>query len=100
MRFLVPDASSLCRWAATLVASVGALLAGVAQAASHAPVAGSGGMVVSAQHLASNVGADVLRRGGNAGPRRSGGQVSASSGSVRASKDLKVATGALSSCLA
>ena len=66
MRSLVPDASSLCRWAATLVASVGALLAGVAQAASHAPVAGSGGMVVSAQHLATNVGVDVLRRGGNA----------------------------------
>ena len=66
MRFLVPHALSLCRWAATLVASVGALLAGVAQAASPAPVAGSGGMVVSAQHLASNVGADVLRRGGNA----------------------------------
>ena len=66
MRSLVLQASSLRRWAATLVASIGALLSGVAQAASPAPVAGSGGMVVSAQHLASQVGADVLRRGGNA----------------------------------
>ena len=31
-----------------------------------APVASRGGMVVSAQHLASEAGADVLRRGGNA----------------------------------
>lgn len=37
-----------------------------AYAASPEPVAGSGGMVVSAQHLASEVGADVMRRGGNA----------------------------------
>lgn len=66
MRSLVPQASSLRRWAATLVASIGALLAGVAHAASPAPVAGSDGMVVSAQHLASDVGADILRRGGNA----------------------------------
>lgn len=36
------------------------------QAASPEPVAGSGGMVVSAHHLASDVGAEVLRRGGNA----------------------------------
>ena len=66
MRSLVLQASSLRRWAATLFASIGVLLASVAQAASPAPVAGSGGMVVSAQHLASEVGADVLRRGGNA----------------------------------
>ncbi|WP_421936001.1 gamma-glutamyltransferase [Phenylobacterium sp.] len=66
MRSLVPQASSLRRWAATLVASIGALLAGVAHAASPAaPVAGSRGMVVSAQHLASDVGADILRRGRN-----------------------------------
>jgi gamma-glutamyltranspeptidase/glutathione hydrolase len=37
-----------------------------ARAASQAPVAGSGGMVVTAQHLASDVGAEVLRKGGNA----------------------------------
>ncbi len=38
----------------------------LAFAADPAPVASRGGMVVSAQHLASDVGADVLRRGGNA----------------------------------
>ncbi len=37
-----------------------------AQAASMAPVAGTNGMVVTAQHLASEVGIDVLRQGGNA----------------------------------
>ena len=36
-----------------------------ARAADPAPVAGSGGMVVTAQHLASEVGAEVLRHGGN-----------------------------------
>ncbi|MGR4867598.1 gamma-glutamyltransferase [Variovorax sp. LARHSF232] len=39
---------------------------GVVQAASRAPVAAENGMVVSAQHLASQVGVDVLKRGGNA----------------------------------
>ncbi|MCI3134600.1 gamma-glutamyltransferase [Phenylobacterium aquaticum] len=43
-----------------------ALTASAAHAASPEPVAGSGGMVVSAQHLASEVGAEVLRKGGNA----------------------------------
>ncbi|MFO1338289.1 MAG: gamma-glutamyltransferase [Burkholderiaceae bacterium] len=37
-----------------------------AQAASMPPVAAEHGMVVSAQHLATRVGVDVLRRGGNA----------------------------------
>jgi gamma-glutamyltranspeptidase/glutathione hydrolase len=37
-----------------------------AQAADPVPVAGSGGMVVTAHHLASDVGADILRHGGNA----------------------------------
>jgi gamma-glutamyltranspeptidase/glutathione hydrolase len=37
-----------------------------AHAASVAPVAAENGMVVSAQHLATQVGVDVLRRGGNA----------------------------------
>ena len=37
-----------------------------AGAASVAPVAAENGMVVSAQHLATEVGVDVLRRGGNA----------------------------------
>ena len=35
-------------------------------AASAAPVAGENGMVVTAQHLATQVGVDVLKRGGNA----------------------------------
>jgi gamma-glutamyltranspeptidase/glutathione hydrolase len=37
-----------------------------AQAAAPAPVESADGMVVTAQHLASEVGADILRRGGNA----------------------------------
>ncbi|MES3013066.1 MAG: gamma-glutamyltransferase [Pseudomonadota bacterium] len=37
-----------------------------AQAASQAPVAAENGMVVTAQHLATRVGVDVLRDGGNA----------------------------------
>ncbi|MCS3496508.1 gamma-glutamyltranspeptidase/glutathione hydrolase [Bradyrhizobium japonicum] len=37
-----------------------------ARAASVAPVAAQNGMVVSAQHLATQVGVDVLKRGGNA----------------------------------
>jgi len=42
------------------------LLAPVTFAASPAPVAGKNGMVVSAQHLASKVGVQVLKDGGNA----------------------------------
>jgi gamma-glutamyltranspeptidase/glutathione hydrolase len=38
----------------------------VASAASQAPVAAQNGMVVSAQHLATRVGVDVLKAGGNA----------------------------------
>jgi len=37
-----------------------------AYAADPAPVAASRGMVVTAQHLASDIGADILRQGGNA----------------------------------
>jgi gamma-glutamyltranspeptidase / glutathione hydrolase len=37
-----------------------------AYAASVAPVTAENGMVVSAQHLATKVGVDVLKRGGNA----------------------------------
>jgi gamma-glutamyltranspeptidase / glutathione hydrolase len=43
-----------------------ALLCATVRAASPAPVAAEHGMVVTAQHLASQVGVDVLRRGGNA----------------------------------
>lgn len=39
---------------------------GFATAASPAPVAADNGMVVTAQHLATDVGVDVLRAGGNA----------------------------------
>ncbi|MBJ2158451.1 gamma-glutamyltransferase [Variovorax sp. IB41] len=57
-------------WTPTLRAAVAATLAltaaGASQAASQAPVAAEHGMVVSAQHLASKVGVDVLKRGGNA----------------------------------
>jgi gamma-glutamyltranspeptidase/glutathione hydrolase len=42
------------------------VLLGTAQAASIAPAAAEHGMVVSAQHLATQVGVDVLRKGGNA----------------------------------
>lgn len=37
-----------------------------AQSASQAPVAAENGMVVTAQHLATHVGVDVLKKGGNA----------------------------------
>jgi gamma-glutamyltranspeptidase/glutathione hydrolase len=37
-----------------------------AYAASPAPAEGENGMVVTAQHLASQIGVDVLRKGGNA----------------------------------
>src|SRR3954467_5412470 len=57
-------------WTPTLRAAVAAALAltaaGASQAASQAPIAAENGMVVSAQHLATKVGVDVLRRGGNA----------------------------------
>ena len=43
-----------------------ALCLGGAQAASVAPVAAEHGMVVSAQHLATRVGVEVLKKGGNA----------------------------------
>jgi gamma-glutamyltranspeptidase/glutathione hydrolase len=53
-----------------LAAAAGVLtLAGLTtsvHAASQAPVAAENGMVVTAQHLASQVGVDVLKRGGNA----------------------------------
>ena len=57
-------ASRRCIVAAILSISVTSFGAG--HAASVAPVAAENGMVVSAQHLATRVGVDVLRRGGNA----------------------------------
>ena len=54
------------RLASLALAALLGLATTTAQAASPEPVAGSGGMVVSAHHLASEVGAEVLRKGGNA----------------------------------
>lgn len=48
------------------VAMLAASVAGLAQAASVAPVAAERGMVVTAQHLATRIGVDVLKAGGNA----------------------------------
>ena len=50
----------------TLMATGLALSCLTAHAASVAPVAAENGMVVTAQHLASHVGVDVLKSGGNA----------------------------------
>ncbi|MZQ21806.1 gamma-glutamyltransferase, partial [Escherichia coli] len=52
------------RWIAAAIASIS--ITTVAHAASVAPVASENGMVVAAQHLASKVGVEVLKRGGNA----------------------------------
>ncbi|MBT2323441.1 gamma-glutamyltransferase [Variovorax paradoxus] len=58
------------QWTSALrtVVAAALALAGAAQlhAASQAPVAAETGMVVSAQHLATRIGVDVLKRGGNA----------------------------------
>jgi len=50
------------RWAAIWIAAIG----GVAYAASVPPVGGEQGMVVTAHQLATKVGVDVLKKGGNA----------------------------------
>ncbi len=50
----------------SLYAATLALCLPAAHAASVAPVAAEHGMVVTAQHLATHVGVDVLKRGGNA----------------------------------
>jgi gamma-glutamyltranspeptidase/glutathione hydrolase len=49
-----------------LIALAFAVLPLAARAADPAPVAATHGMVVTAEHLASDVGADILRHGGNA----------------------------------
>lgn len=53
-------------FARTLVAATLTLSCLYAQAASQAPVVAENGMVVTAQHLATHVGVDVLKNGGNA----------------------------------
>ena len=50
----------------TLIATALVLTVSGVRAASQAPVAGENGMVVTAQHLATHVGVDVLKAGGNA----------------------------------
>ncbi|NWC94853.1 MULTISPECIES: gamma-glutamyltransferase [unclassified Pseudomonas] len=50
----------------TLIATALVLTVSGVHAASQAPVAGENGMVVTAQHLATHVGEDVLKAGGNA----------------------------------
>jgi len=50
----------------TLIATALVLTFSGVQAASQAPVGGENGMVVTAQHLATHVGVDVLKAGGNA----------------------------------
>lgn len=50
----------------TLIATAFILTFSTVQAASQAPVGGEHGMVVTAQHLATHVGVDVLKAGGNA----------------------------------
>ncbi|MBR1161268.1 gamma-glutamyltransferase [Bradyrhizobium elkanii] len=54
------------RWMVAALVSVGIVSAAPGRAASVAPVAAENGMVVSAQHLATQVGVEVLKRGGNA----------------------------------
>ncbi|MFJ4194433.1 gamma-glutamyltransferase [Pseudomonas sp. NPDC089534] len=53
-------------FAKTLIATSLTLTCLMAHAASVAPVAAENGMVVTAQHLATHVGVDVLKNGGNA----------------------------------
>src|SRR3569623_2966875 len=50
----------------TLIAVGSSVLIAAAHAASVAPVAAENGMVVPAQHIATHVGVDVLKKGGNA----------------------------------
>jgi gamma-glutamyltranspeptidase/glutathione hydrolase len=54
------------RWIVAAIGVIGIAAAAPLRAASVAPIAAENGMVVSAQHLASQVGVDVLKRGGNA----------------------------------
>ncbi|MFB9269624.1 gamma-glutamyltransferase [Bradyrhizobium erythrophlei] len=54
------------RWMAAAIASISIATVAPSYAASVTPVAAENGMVVAAQHLASKVGVEVLKRGGNA----------------------------------
>ncbi|MCK1276700.1 gamma-glutamyltransferase [Bradyrhizobium sp. 61] len=60
------NAGTRLRWLNATIVSICLTAFDPAHAASVAPVAAQNGMVVSAQHLATQVGVDVLKRGGNA----------------------------------
>ncbi|UPT86433.1 gamma-glutamyltransferase [Bradyrhizobium barranii subsp. apii] len=60
------NAGTRLRWLNAAIISICLTAFDPARAASVAPVAAQNGMVVSAQHLATQVGVDVLKRGGNA----------------------------------
>lgn len=62
----MPKPQTNVRWMTAAVVSICLVISSAAHAASVAPVAAENGMVVSAQHLASEVGVEVLKRGGNA----------------------------------
>lgn len=62
----MPKPQTHVRWIVAAIVSVSFVAFAPARAASVAPVAAENGMVVSAQHLATQVGVDVLKRGGNA----------------------------------
>lgn len=62
----MPKPQTHVRWIVAAIVSVSFVAFATARAASVAPVAAENGMVVSAQHLATQVGVDVLKRGGNA----------------------------------
>ncbi|MGX1319876.1 gamma-glutamyltranspeptidase/glutathione hydrolase [Bradyrhizobium sp. USDA 377] len=62
----MPKPQTNVRWMTAAVVSICLVTSSLARAASVAPVAAENGMVVSAQHLATQVGVEVLKRGGNA----------------------------------
>ncbi|MBR0785697.1 gamma-glutamyltransferase [Bradyrhizobium iriomotense] len=62
----MPKPQTNARWMTAAVVSICLVTFSPARAASVAPVASENGMVVSAQHLATQVGVEVLKRGGNA----------------------------------
>src|SRR5689334_9903187 len=62
----MPKPQTNVRWMTAAVVSICLVASSAARSASVAPVAAENGMVVSAQHLATEVGVEVLKRGGNA----------------------------------
>ncbi|MCP3396761.1 gamma-glutamyltransferase [Bradyrhizobium sp. CCGB20] len=62
----MPKPQTHVQWMTAAVVSICLVASSPARAASVAPVAAENGMVVSAQHLATEVGVEVLKRGGNA----------------------------------